>query len=376
MPLTLYIHFPWCLRKCPYCDFNSYPWQSDIRDEDYLSALLADLNNDLASVNGREVKSIFLGGGTPSIFSPQLVAKLLSEIKKMLPLAVEAEITMEANPGTINLEQLQLLNLAGINRLSIGVQSFQDEKLNILGRIHNAQQAQDAINVARLAGFNNINIDLMYGLPDQKVADALFDLDTALQLKPTHLSWYQLTLAAGTKFYQTPPSNLPEEDLLGDIQNAGEQFISACGFEQYEVANYARNNKKCSHNLNYWLFGDYIGIGAGAHGKITQIDKDGIYQIRRTIKTAEPKEYIFGAQLKESAIVSKDDLVTEFMLNALRLLQPIPFALFKERTGQEQEAIEKKLLLAATKGLIEFNELEFTVTKLGHRFLNQLLLMF
>jgi putative oxygen-independent coproporphyrinogen III oxidase len=393
-PLSLYLHFPWCVRKCPYCDFSSFPVTQEIPERDYLAALQADLISDLKLVEAREITSIYLGGGTPSLFSPQAILDLINMLKDLTVIAEDAEISMEINPGTVTFDKLRLLKQAGINRLSLGVQSFQDEKLQTLRRIHSAQQAEDVILQARDAGFENFNIDLMFGLPQQTVADAVFDLQRALELKPTHLSWYQLTLESGTIFAEAPPAFLPDEDLLWEIQEKGEEVIASFGLEHYEISAYCKPGRYCKHNLNYWQFGDYLGIGAGAHGKITAAkshSRDGgnLVSVIRTTKITEPNEYMDSAVkprndrgcVEESyrgltAVSTKQELIAEFMLNTLRLLQPIPLQLFTTRTGLAIDLIEPQLLAAQTMGLLEVKAEQIMVTALGHRFLNKLLAMF
>jgi putative oxygen-independent coproporphyrinogen III oxidase len=373
-PLSLYLHFPWCIRKCPYCDFSSFAVSQEIPEQEYLAALLADLTNDLELVKDREIRNIFLGGGTPSLFSPRIISELITNIKSLIAVAADAEISMEINPGTVIPDKLSLLFKAGINRLSIGVQSFQNEKLQVLNRIHDAQQAIDTVNAARAAGFENFNIDLMFGLPEQTVADAIFDLETAAKLQPTHLSWYQLTLEPGTVFGNFPPAFMPEEEQLGEIQKYGNEFLVSSGFEHYEISAYCKSGKYCRHNLNYWQFGDYLGIGAGAHGKITSVQPQ--FSIVRKTKFAKPEQYLAAADKGEIITVAKQELLTEFMLNALRLLQPIPLSLFSERTGLALKEIEPQLLQAETKGLLEITAEHIITTELGRRFLNQLLTIF
>lgn len=322
IPLSLYVHIPWCKHKCPYCDFNSYTASKDIPETNYLDALLADFKNDLPKIQGRKLHSIFIGGGTPSLLSAEFYQKLLESIE----FTKEIEITIEANPGTINKKQLQALRNIGINRISIGVQSLQDDKLQALGRIHNSKGAKNAIKIAQDSGFNNINIDLMFGIPKQTIQDAIFDLEAAATLQPTHLSWYQLTIEPKTVFHKKPPV-LPDEDTIWEMQQQGQQLLAEQGFNQYEISAYSKPGFQCQHNLNYWLFGDYLGIGAGAHGKITTTKG-----IVRTTKPKDPKKYIYDFFGTEN-IIAKKDLTLEFMMNALRLYQPIPVKLFKERTG-------------------------------------------
>ncbi|MFT4862825.1 MAG: putative oxygen-independent coproporphyrinogen III oxidase, partial [Pseudohongiellaceae bacterium] len=286
-PLGLYIHIPWCVRKCPYCDFNSHEAKTDIPEYSYVSKLLADFDHDYKFVQGRTIKSIFIGGGTPSLFSAQAFSRILDHLHKTAALAPGLEITLEANPGTAEANKFRGFFDAGINRLSIGVQSFSETNLKLLGRIHDGDQAKAAINIAVAAGFSNFNLDLMHGLPDQSEADALADLETAVGFKPNHLSWYQLTIEPNTAFYSKPP-RLPSDDVLGDIQLAGEALLSSHGYDHYEVSAFSKPEFPSTHNLNYWRFGDYIGIGAGAHGKLTLTDGS----IVRLRKHKQPKHYL------------------------------------------------------------------------------------
>jgi len=285
-PLSLYIHFPWCVRKCPYCDFNSHAVRGDLPEDQYIDALLADLESDLPRVWGRPVRSVFLGGGTPSLFSPEAIERLLAGVRARVTLVPEAEVTLEANPGTVETERFRGYRAAGVNRLSIGIQSFQPEQLQKLGRIHGRDEALAAAQAARAAGFDNFNLDLMFGLPQQTLDEALADLRTALALNPTHLSLYQLTLEPNTLFHAQPPE-LPDEDVLAAMQEALQAELADAGFTQYEVSAYARAGRRCRHNLNYWQFGDYLGIGAGAHAKIT--DADGI---TRLWKVKQPRNFL------------------------------------------------------------------------------------
>ncbi|MFZ2320426.1 MAG: radical SAM family heme chaperone HemW, partial [Pseudomonas sp.] len=286
-PLALYIHIPWCVRKCPYCDFNSHAAGPTLPEQEYVDALLADLDADLGRVHGRQLSSIFFGGGTPSLFSAAALGRLLAGVEQRIGFAADIEITLEANPGTFEQAKFQAYRQLGINRLSIGVQSFQADKLKALGRIHDGDEAIRAADMARAAGFDNFNLDLMHGLPDQSIEDALSDLRIAIAQQPTHLSWYQLTMEPNTVFWSQPPT-LPEDDTLWDIQEAGQQLLAEHGYLQYEVSAYARAGRQAQHNLNYWSFGDFIGIGAGAHGKLSSPSG----QIVRTWKTRLPKDYL------------------------------------------------------------------------------------
>ena len=286
-PLALYVHIPWCVKKCPYCDFNSHAAGPNLPEQDYVAALLADLEQELPAVHNRPLSSIFIGGGTPSLFSASAIGQLLEGVAQRISFAPEIEITLEANPGTFEQDKFTAYRALGINRLSIGIQSFQDDKLKALGRIHGAEEALRAAEMARKAGFDNYNLDLMHGLPGQSLSDALFDLQTAMAQQPTHLSWYQLTIEPNTHYYSAPPQ-LPEDELLWDIQETGQALLADAGFMQYEVSAYAQPGRQARHNLNYWQFGDFIGIGAGAHGKLST--PNGL--IYRNWKTRLPKDYL------------------------------------------------------------------------------------
>ncbi|MDO8597332.1 MAG: radical SAM family heme chaperone HemW [Sulfuricaulis sp.] len=373
-PLSLYVHIPWCVRKCPYCDFNSHEARAKIPEQEYIDALLRDLEQDLPRVWGRIVHTIFIGGGTPSLFSPEAIDRLLSGIRARLPLDQNAEITLEANPGTVELERFRGFRAAGINRLSIGIQSFEDEKLKALGRIHGRAEALRAAEAAHAAGFDNFNLDLMFGLPGQTVEQALADMRTAMALRPTHLSAYQLTIEPNTLFHARPPT-LPDDDITWDMQNQLQTELAAADYRQYEVSAYARPGYECRHNLNYWKFGDYLGIGAGAHAKITNASG-----ITRLWKVKHPNEYLSAAGSPESIggeqKLSRHDAVAEFMLNALRLVDGFPSPLFQERAGLPISACEPKLTLAENQGLIEWDTQSIRPTPQGRRFLNNLLELF
>jgi len=373
-PLSLYIHFPWCVRKCPYCDFNSHAVHSEIPEVQYIDALLADLESDLPRVWGRPVRSIFLGGGTPSLFSPEAIERLLAGVRARVALVPEAEVTLEANPGTVETERFRGYRAAGVNRLSIGIQSFQSEQLKKLGRIHGRDEALAAAQAARAAGFDNFNLDLMFGLPQQTLEDARTDLRTALALNPEHLSVYQLTLEPNTLFHAQPPE-LPDEDVLAAMQEALQAELADAGFAQYEVSAYARTGRRCRHNLNYWQFGDYLGIGAGAHAKITAADN-----ITRLWKVKQPRDYLASAGtpsvLGGEQRLTREDTAFEFMLNALRLAEGFSPRLFAERTGLPFSTIESALAQAKARGLIEQAHEFIRPTPLGRRFLNDLITLF
>lgn len=373
IPLTLYIHLPWCLKKCPYCDFNSHALRTELPEKAYLDALFHDFDHDFPMIQGRCISSIFFGGGTPSLFSAQAIHTILSYAEKKVTFSKEIEITLEANPGTFEQKKFADFRSAGINRLSVGVQSFQSDKLDQLGRIHDANQAINAIKIAHQAGFENINIDLMYGLSKQSLKDAMFDLKVALELNPTHISWYQLTLEPNTLYAVNPPV-LPEEDLLWEIQEAGQTLLTEAGFEQYEVSAYARTKQYCKHNMNYWEFGDYIGIGAGAHSKLTI---ENPFSIQRFWKHKHPNQYLNTPHfIAEKKVVETSQLPFEFMLNALRLKQTIPVDLFTSRTGLTLSSIETCLKKATEKELLVWNEKEIQLTALGWRFMNDVLQIF
>ncbi len=370
LPLSLYIHLPWCVQKCPYCDFNSHRAPTSLPEDLYVAALLEELENHLPLIQDRPLISIFFGGGTPSLFSPHAIEQILKGIEKLTYLASDIEITLEANPGTIDESHFRGFRTAGINRLSIGIQSLQDDKLKRLGRIHDSAQAYRAIQIAKDSGFDNFNLDIMYALPDQSLADALYDLQTALSFEPTHFSWYQLTLEPNTLFYHQQPV-LPEDDLMWEMQIAGQEAIKAAGLAQYEVSAYAKPNKQCRHNINYWAFGDYLGIGAGAHSKITRLTTQ---DVLRFAQVKHPKDYLEAAKRRQfnPSTVSKEALLFEFMLNALRLTQGVPTTLFAERTGLNILSIENKRREAISKGLLLDTPEIICATTLGKKFLDNL----
>ena len=373
-PLSLYVHLPWCVRKCPYCDFNSHEARGRIPEQEYIEALLRDLEQDLPRVWGRPVQSVFLGGGTPSLFAPASIDRLLSGIRARLPLNQDAEITLEANPGTVDTERFKGFRDAGVNRLSIGIQSFDDEKLRALGRIHGSEEARRAAEAAGAAGFDNFNLDLMFGLPQQTVEQALSDIRTAIGFRPTHLSVYQLTVEPNTLFHARPPA-LPEDDTTWEMQTRVQAELAGAGYRQYEVSAYARPGYECRHNLNYWLFGDYLGIGAGAHAKIT--DRGGI---TRLWKVKQPKEYLrhagTPAGIGGEEKLSREHVVTEFMMNALRLTAGFPTPLFAERTGLPISTIKDPLGEAERQRLITRDVESLRPTDTGLRFLNNLVALF
>lgn len=373
-PLSLYVHWPWCERKCPYCDFNSHTVRAAVSEDDYVNALLRDLERDLPRVRGRTVRSIFIGGGTPSLASAQAIEWLLAGIWARIAVAPDAEITLEANPGSADAARFKAYHEAGINRLSIGVQSFDSAHLEALGRIHGPAEALRAAEAARLAGFSNFNLDLMHGLPGQSVAEAETDVRTAIALGATHISAYQLTIEPNTAFGKNPPP-LPDDDALADIESAVHAQLRGAGFVQYEVSAWARAGHECAHNLNYWEFGDYLGIGAGAHAKIT--DASGI---TRLVRQKHPDAYLRAAGTAAALIsqhrVSDDDAMFEFMLNALRLSDGVPLALFAERTGLGSAMIQRAMDAARGRGFIERDDAHLRPTTFGRRFLNDLTALF
>lgn len=374
-PLSLYVHIPWCARKCPYCDFNSHEARDGIPERAYVDALLADLDQELPGVWGRVVGSAFIGGGTPSLFSAEAIDRLLAGIRARLNCKPDMEITLEANPGTIEQGRFQEFRAAGINRLSIGAQSFDDGMLDRIGRIHGRREAIRAAELAHAAGFSSFNLDLMFGLPGQTPAQALADLTTAIDLEPAHLSWYQLTLEPNTYFHRHPPE-LPDDDLLWDMQQQGQARLAERGYTQYEVSAYARAGLHCRHNLNYWQYGDYLGIGAGAHQKIT----DAAAQcIRRRWKVKNPRDYLAAAhseaRIGGESTPDADEVILEFVMNALRLNAGFETALFEQTTGLAFERLEPALKQAQTRGLLEWNT-PWRCTEQGRRFLNDLLAEF
>ena len=369
-PLALYLHIPWCVRKCPYCDFNSHAAGPSLPEEEYVDALLADLDQDLGHVHGRELTSIFFGGGTPSLFSAKALGRLLQGVQQRVPFASDIEITLEANPGTFEQAKFRDYRSLGINRLSIGVQSFQEAKLKALGRIHNGDEAIRAADMARAAGFDNFNLDLMHGLPEQSIEDALYDLRTAIAQGPTHLSWYQLTMEPNTVFWSQPPQ-LPEDDLLWDIQEAGQALLAAEGYAQYEVSAYAQAGRQARHNLNYWSFGDFLGIGAGAHAKLSAPDG----RIVRSWKTRLPKDYLDPAKAFQAGerVLDAEELPFEFLMNVLRLTEGAPAALFEQRTGLPLASLEQARREAEARQLLQSDPQRLVATAEGQLFLNDLL---
>lgn len=373
-PLSLYIHIPWCVRKCPYCDFNSHQSPDNLPEQAYVKALIKDLDHDLTWVQGRKLHSIFFGGGTPSLFSAASIEKILQAVQQRIEFSEDIEITLEANPGTAEQQKFADFKTAGINRLSLGIQSFDDKQLQRLGRIHDRTQGRRAIDMAQHANFKYLNIDLMHGLPDQSADQALSDLETAINSAVTHISWYQLTIEPNTEFYSKPPP-LPADDELAQIQQLGQTALLQGGFEQYEVSAFALGDVACKHNINYWQFGDYLGIGAGAHGKISLPDKN---QIIRISKTRQPKHFLSAIDSPRAATnpIEIDDLPLEFMMNGLRLKSGIPAGFFPARTGLSKDSIDSQVVKLQSQGLLEQNDSRYCASELGYRFLNSLLQCF
>ncbi len=371
-PLGLYIHIPWCVRKCPYCDFNSHRAPDALPEAAYVDALLRDLAAQAERVPARTLETVFIGGGTPSLFSGRAIGTLLAGVARVLPLAADAEITLEANPGTAEAGRFADYRAAGVNRLSIGVQSLDDASLRALGRIHDRRQALAAVDMARRAGFDNLNLDLMYGLPRQTPEAALADLEALIGLGPEHLSWYQLTLEPNTRFHHEPPP-LPDDDTLGEMMEAGLERLSAAGFAQYEISAHARPGRQARHNLNYWQFGDYLGIGAGAHAKVSAPNGT----VRRYARPRGPADWMAAPEGPGSErILSSDDLKIEFFLNAMRLVQGVPVAYFEARTGLPLSVVSTPLGEARARGLLAEDRDHLRPTPLGLRFLNELLALF
>ena len=373
-PLSLYVHVPWCVQKCPYCDFNSHGQKGDIPEAEYVQHLIDDLKADLHLVQGRKIHSIFIGGGTPSLLTGDAYTRLLSEVDSLIGLADNCEITLEANPGTVETGRFIEYVKAGINRISIGIQSLQSDKLKALGRIHGANEATYAAEQAKEAGLNSFNLDLMHGLPGQTLDDALSDLKQIIALDPPHISWYQLTIEPNTQFASKPPT-LPQDETLWDIQEQGQALLAEAGYIQYEISGYAKPGYQCQHNLNYWRFGDYLGIGCGAHGKVTNA-KTGI--ITRTEKVKHPRGYMDMVKpyLYKSWHVEQDDLAFEFFMNRFRLVEPCPIEDYSALTNQLLQSQQAALNKAINTGLLIEKDGHWQVSLKGHRFLNDLLELF
>jgi putative oxygen-independent coproporphyrinogen III oxidase len=376
IPLSLYIHLPWCVRKCPYCDFNSHEVKNDLNEQAYIDALIRDIDFELPRIWGRQILSVFIGGGTPSLFSADAMEQLLSALRARFNIAPGIEITLEANPGTAEAEKFKAYREAGINRLSIGVQSFNDKYLKTLGRIHNSNEALNAIEMAKSAGFDNFNIDLMFALPNQTIDAAIKDIEIAVSQSPTHISWYQLTIEPNTVFYSKPPE-IPSDDESWLMQEQGQTFLQENDYKQYEISAYAKDKQLALHNMNYWQFGDYLGVGAGAHGKITNIAEG---KIERFARHKIPQRYMELAG-KESVItemrkLKRHDLPLEFMMNAMRLKEGVDANLFLQRTGLPLKIVEKELTMATEQELLEWSLNSLKPTTKGQRYLNEILEMF
>jgi putative oxygen-independent coproporphyrinogen III oxidase len=382
LPLSLYVHMPWCVRKCPYCDFNSHQLKSAAPDGGYIDALIRDFDSELPRLGGRRIETVFFGGGTPSLFQPEDFARLLGALRQRIAFAGDAEVTLEANPGTIERGRFTGYRDAGVNRVSLGAQTFGRRALELLGRIHSADDTHRAVAELRAANLGNFNLDLMYALPQQSPEEALEDVRIACGLGPAHISYYQLTLEPGTVFHARPPP-LPDEDAAWRIQTAGQKLLAEEGYVQYEVSAYARDGARCRHNMNYWLFGDYLGLGAGAHGKLSLSLP---HRVLRTTKPKQPREYQERIRLAdgaagatgpattigESALIAAADLPFEFMLNALRLNEGFADQDFERRTGLGMDSVEAQLAAANRRGLLESREGGWRPTELGRRFLNDL----
>ncbi len=370
-PISMYIHIPWCSRKCPYCDFNSHERVKKIPEKKYVEALIADIKNDLHLVQGRKLSSLFFGGGTPSLFTGSSINEVIQSAEKMIGFNDDVEITMEANPESVNPQKLQDFFQAGINRISIGVQTFDDEQLSLLGRMHSSYSAAEAVEMAKIAGFKKINIDLMHGLKGQNVCSALNDLQCAISTGVEHISWYQLTIEKNTLFFSNPPK-LPDSQLISEIQEHGSQLLQSHGYEQYEISAFAKSRKRCTHNKNYWQFGDYIGIGAGAHGKITLSNEQTLV---RTLRTKQPNNYLEKKNKGEKKCMSVEisQRPLEFMMNVLRLKDGVPLTYFSERTGLHESYISKIIINLKEQGLMVDTKKRLLTTPLGFRFLDTIL---
>ena len=376
-PVALYVHLPWCIRKCPYCDFNSHAISRDALSDDleqaYLRALLTDLENDyLALAAGRPIATIFFGGGTPSLLSPTFYQQFFHRLRELAPFASDIEVTLEANPGAVDAWRFGGYRQAGINRLSIGVQSFSAQQLHNLGRVHSAEEAAAALQLAREAGFDNINLDLMDGLPGQAPGEAMNDLQQAIDCQPEHVSWYQLTIEPNTSFYSSPPE-LPLDDELYEISEAGQALLASSGYQRYEVSAYAREGMQCRHNDNYWRFGDYLGVGAGAHGKLTEVTG----RVRRYWKFRQPDTYVDAlVKTAGSDLVEGDELIVEFIMNALRRSTGFSADAFERATGQDFSCIASKVEHLVSQQLLEVKDNQVMTSPMGARFLNDVVARF
>lgn len=373
-PLSLYVHFPWCVSKCPYCDFNSHALRGELPVADYVQALLKDLDMQLDAVQDRRIISVFMGGGTPSLFPPRAIGELLSDIRSRVPLAEDAEITLEANPGTIERGHFAGYREAGINRVSLGAQSFAARQLQKLGRIHQADDTHRAVEELHAAGLVNFNLDLMVGLPDQNIDAALADVETALSLQPAHISLYQLTLEPGTVFGALPPADLPDDDVAADMHAQCQRRLESAGLARYEVSAYAHPGRRSRHNLNYWNFGDYLGIGAGAHGKNSNA---GSGRVERTAREREPRRYLAAAaRAVTKRVVEPAELPFEFMMNALRMMDGFEIRQFEAHTGLDWHTVQPRVGQLQRRGLLRVDDQRCSATELGGRFLNDLVSVF
>ena len=371
IPLSLYVHIPWCVKKCPYCDFNSHEARNDIPEDRYIEALTKDLESELPNIWGRPIESIFIGGGTPSLFSAKAIDTLLQRLRERLNIRPNIEITLEANPGTFEQMRFTGFRQAGINRLSVGIQSFNDQHLKKLGRIHGSREALNAASITTKSGFENYNLDIMFGLPNQTIEEALDDLKKAIAEAPKHISWYQLTIEENTFFYYAPPS-VPNDELIWEMQKQGQRLLNDAGYEQYEVSAYAKKGHRSKHNMNYWQFGDYLGVGAGAHGKLTMPDGS----ITRHTKFRHPEKYMEKALNNEARstekLLKEDDITFEFMLNIARLKQGFTAEMFEQRTWLDFKLIESKIDSLIAEGLISKQEKNYQPTEKGYLFVNEI----
>ncbi len=375
IPLSLYIHLPWCVKKCPYCDFNSHTFNNfEQQEKNYIDALIKDMEFESLRIQGREIQTIFFGGGTPSLFSVSGIKNILDAVKKYFTVSQNVEITLEANPGTVEAEKFKGFYQAGVNRLSIGVQSFSDKKLSALGRIHNSTEAEKAIDIAINSGFSNFNIDLMYGLPNQTHEESLHDLLKAIEYQPSHISWYELTIEPNTVFYSKPPK-LPDDSKVWDMHLAGKEILEKAGYKQYEVSAYGKI--QCQHNINYWQFGDYLGLGAGAHGKLTNLQT---MQVERFARVKLPQSYIdksaSSTMIAEHRVLTESDLVFEFMLNAFRLSDGFELRLFEQCTGLNKDRVSSQLQIAEQNNWIINEDGLVKTTLLGKQYLNEVIGLF
>jgi oxygen-independent coproporphyrinogen-3 oxidase len=371
-PLGLYVHLPWCVHKCPYCDFNSYEARGPLPEREYVQALLADLGTEAAAAQGRPVASVFIGGGTPSLFSGAAIRELLAGVRGTVELAPDVEITLEANPAAVEAARFAEFRAAGVDRLSIGIQSWRSAQLRALGRAHDAEQARAAVASARGAGFDNINLDLMYGLPGDDVVGSLADLEAAIALRPTHVSWYQLTLEPNTAFERRPPA-LPHDDVVAAVEEQGRALLASTGFDRYEISAYAQPGRRCRHNVNYWSFGDYLGVGAGAHGKVTLADER---VVERRAQARNPRTYMGRVAPQRERVASPAQVAIEFMMNALRLVDGVDIATFVSRAGQPIDNVAAAVAAGVARGWLRADRRRLGATPAGLERLNRVLELF